>query len=83
MAFHAVYKPTLEATIYDGDKNAVTILGGFGCIPDDIVLDYFRETFATEFPVGYTCEVSQVFEDGSRSLLERWFLSPDTTPQPA
>lgn len=76
MAFHSVYKPLLEATIYDGKHNPVTILGGMGCIPDEIVLDYFRETFATEFPGDYTCEVSKVFEDGSSSVVETWALAP-------
>ena len=83
MSFHALYKPALEATIYDSRHHPVTILGGLGSIPDEIVLDYFRDTFATEFPQDYTCEVAKVFEDGSREIVETWALSPLTTPQQA
>lgn len=56
---------TLEATIYDSKHRAVTILGGMR-LPQDIVMDYFRDTFNEEFGQGYTCEVEKVMPNGLR-----------------
>lgn len=65
---------TIEATIFDSRHEPVTILGGMGRIPQDVVLDYLRDTFNTEFGSGYSCEVSRVFDDGTREPLCDWAI---------
>jgi hypothetical protein len=64
--------PNLEAVIYDSRHNAVTMLGSLGRMPREIALGVFRSTFDQEFGPGYTCEVSEVFEDGHRNPLADW-----------
>ena len=67
-----IYKPNLEATIFDGKHEPVTLLGGAGALPDEVSLAYFRDTFNQEFGPGYSCEVERVFSDGSREAVADW-----------
>lgn len=72
MSFYALNEPRLEATIFDSRHEPVTILGSMGRLPYDIALNYFRDTFNSEFGCGYSCEVERVFDDGHREPLADW-----------
>ena len=68
-----LYDFTLEATIFDSKHRAVTILGGMR-LPQDIVMEYFRDTFNEEFGKGYTCEVEKVMPNGLRLPVCDWAI---------